>query len=574
MKIFKLKLKHLLFVILLMSIEMLWSQEITTPPQHSNLRAMAEWEEVQALTIAWTDFPVILKQIVAAGRLETQVIILTEDPVETQNYLMAANSGGPAFTDMNNVTLLEGPLNTIWIRDYAANPVYGNEVDSLFMVDWMYNRPRPDDDTSPLLFADLLGLDLYGTSESPYDLRYTGGNYMSDGFGTAFASELIQDENDGTGGFDIFYPTHSTSEIDGIMQDFMGINTYIKMPTLPYDGIHHIDMHMKLVNEETLLVGEYPQGVADGPQINANIEYVLSNFNSKFATPYNVVRIPMPNSTSGLYPDNGGSYRTYSNAVFVNNTILFPTYREQYDTIAYRIWGEICPGYTLVGIDCDNNGSNIIAQSGAIHCITHTIGVEDPLLISHQPLDDTYDDIYPYPVSAYMNHRSEISNAKLYWKTSIQTDFIVAEMSASGSNNWTALIPAQQVGTTIQYYVEGESTSGKILTRPMPAPAAFWSFEVLGEPTYSSELQAVTFGKVFPNPAGAITCIEINSIRPVTGTIVLMDMLGRKVQDIYSGHFSSGLSKYFFDASHMTAGVYHLTVSSEKGKATIPVMVK
>ena len=39
----------------------------------------------------------------------------------------------------------------------------------------------------------------------------------------------------------------------------MGINRYITMPTLPYDGIHHIDMHMKLLDEETLLVGEYPR---------------------------------------------------------------------------------------------------------------------------------------------------------------------------------------------------------------------------------------------------------------------------------------------------------------------------
>lgn len=36
----------------------------------------------------------------------------------------------------------------------------------------------------------------------------------------------------------------------------MGIERYIKMQTLPYDGIHHIDMHMKLLDEETLLVGQ------------------------------------------------------------------------------------------------------------------------------------------------------------------------------------------------------------------------------------------------------------------------------------------------------------------------------
>ena len=41
-------------------------------------------------------------------------------------------------------------------------------------------------------------------------------------------------------------------------------------------------MHMKLLNEETLLVGEYPTGIADGPQIEANIQYVLANFQNTF----------------------------------------------------------------------------------------------------------------------------------------------------------------------------------------------------------------------------------------------------------------------------------------------------
>ena len=52
----------------------------------------------------------------------------------------------------------------------------------------------------------------------------------------------------------------------------MGISTYIKMETLPYDQIHHIDMHMKLLDEETILVGEYPEGKLMVPQIEANIE--------------------------------------------------------------------------------------------------------------------------------------------------------------------------------------------------------------------------------------------------------------------------------------------------------------
>jgi agmatine deiminase len=188
---------------------------------------------------------------------------------------------------------------------------------------------------------------------------------MVDGFGTAFASELILEENDGTG---YGISSHNENAVDAIMSDFMGIDRYIKMPTLPYDGIHHIDMHMKLLDEETLLVGEYPQGVADGPQIESNLNYVLNNFNSVFGTDYKVIRVPMP-PEGGQYPNQNGDYRTYTNSVFVNNTILVPIYEEQWDTTALRIYREALPGYEVVGIDCNE----IITASGAIHCITKAV---------------------------------------------------------------------------------------------------------------------------------------------------------------------------------------------------------
>ena len=142
----------------------------TTPPNFSNLRAMAEWEEVQALTIAWTSFPAILKQIVAAASLETQVIILSDDVQGTEDYLLSSNTGGAAFTSLNNITIVDANYDSIWLRDYAANPVYGNEVDSLILVDWLYNRNRPNDNSSPSYVADQLILEFYVTSDPPYDL--------------------------------------------------------------------------------------------------------------------------------------------------------------------------------------------------------------------------------------------------------------------------------------------------------------------------------------------------------------------------------------------------------------------
>ncbi|MFN9906272.1 MAG: hypothetical protein ACK56F_09135, partial [bacterium] len=88
---------------------------------------------------------------------------------------------------------------------------------------------------------------------------------------------------------------------------------------------------MKLLDEETLLWAQYPNGIADGPQIEANLAYVLDNFNSVFGTPYKMVRIVAPpdysSNGTAIYPNNSSAdYRTYSNSVFVNKTVLLPVY--------------------------------------------------------------------------------------------------------------------------------------------------------------------------------------------------------------------------------------------------------
>ncbi len=550
------------------------SDVFTAPPDYNNLRTMAEWEEIQALAISWKSYPSLLKQIVAAAKPVVQVVILAANPSEVETYLLSNNNGGPALSDLENVNIVQGNTNSIWIRDYAPNSVYANEVDQLFLVDWMYNRPRPLDDIASQLLADHVGLELYATTLAPYHAMNTGGNFMTDGFGTAFASQLVLNENDGNGDYSLNYPQHSEEEIDQIHQAFMGIERYIKMPELPYDGIHHIDMHMKLLDEETLLVGEYPEGIADGPQINANIAYILSQYTSKWGTPYKIIRIPMPPDNYGHYPDNQGSYLTYTNGVFVNNRILIPTYRTEYDTTAMRIWQQSCPGYEIVGIDCDNFGSNIIAQGGAIHCITHEIGVEQPLLISHQPLTDTYETTQDYNVTAYMNHTTGISQAHLYWRESGQSSFEEEVMTTMNGWDWTGYIPAHVAGSRLEYYVVGEAQNGKIQKRPITAPDGYWSFRVLDDLLLAEELAQPMLNRLYPNPAAEITCVELNLTRPGEGRLFITDMTGREVVEIHRGKFTSGTSSYFFNASQMRAGVYTVVLLSNDRMDTLPLMVK
>jgi agmatine/peptidylarginine deiminase len=545
---------------------------IETPPPFENLRTMAEWEEIQALTITWQGFPSILKQITRAAIAETEVIIFSENPSSTESYLMGNSAGGP-LPSMENVRIVDAESNSIWIRDYGANTVYGNRVDTLTLVDWIYNRPRPDDDVIPDVLAGELGLEVYTTTSAPNDLVHTGGNFMSDGQGTGFSSDLVLEENGPFGDFNV--TVKDEDEVDAIMQAYQGIGPYVKMPALPYDIINHIDMHMKLLDEKTLLVGFYPDGIADGPQINANIDYVVNNFLNHFGEEFDIVRIPMPDSPSGLWPDDNpaGYYRTYTNGVFVNKTFIYPSYREEYDTTAARIYEEMLPGYELVPIDCDDNGSAIIALAGAIHCITHSVGVNDPLLIVHNSLADTEDDINPYEVMATVEHRSGIASSTLHWRLEGDTEFNEVEMTAGEGVEWLADIPAQEVGSIIEYYVSAVAENGKTQKRPIVAPDGFWSFEVLGNLTSVKTENLIKLSHVYPNPATDLVSIPINSSRQLDVRVYLTDVTGKVVKEIHKGSLAGDRRLSVF-VNDLAPGVYTVVADGDFGRTTTPLLVQ
>lgn len=551
------------------------SRGIETPPPYDNLRNMAEWEEVQSLNISWTGYPDILKQIVQHAMDEVEVIILSENVSSTQSYLEDSGTGLGAITDFSNITILDAEYDSVWSRDYSGNAVYGNEVDDLIMVDWIYNRPnRPDDDASPEYIADHLGLDLYCMTEAPADLVNTGGNWMTNGFGQGFSSMLVLNENEPGNEYDVTAKTEE--EIDDLVEEWLGVTEYVKMEPLPFDNINHIDMHMKLIDEQTLFVGQFPEGVSDGPQIQANMEYVLSNFTNKWGEPYKIVWLPMPPTTNGDYPNgswNGPAYRTYTNSVFVNNTIIVPTYREEYDTTAMRIYEENLPGYNIVGIDCDDQPEPIIFASGAIHCITHSVGVEDPLLISHNSLPDT-ESTEDYLVNAYMNHRTGVTAGTMYWRLQGESDYQMVAMTNVGDNEWEAHIPGQPVGSTIEYYVHGEATNGKTQNRPMPAPEGYWEFDVVDELVNIEELQEVGMDAIYPNPCSSMTVIPLKSKLNGQVEITIIDVLGNQVMDVYAGQLAAGEKKFFFDAARLSAGTYVVQVRANDSIASQKIVVQ
>jgi agmatine/peptidylarginine deiminase len=520
-------------------------------PPLSPVRGMAEWEELDGLIITWTSFLSILRQVVDYSQEEGIVYIICSDSNSVKNYLQAGN------VPLYNIEYLITPFNSIWVRDYGPWTAYTNDADTMNIIDWIYNRPRPLDDITPEFFANHIGAPIYQTTTPPYDLTHTGGNLMVDGHGTAFSSKLILNEN----------PSKTEAQIDTIMKKFIGTDRYIKMDNLPYDGIHHIDMHMKLLDEETLLVGEYPPGVADGPQIEANLQYVLNNFQTCFGRQYKVVRIPMP-PENGMYPPQG-DYRTYTNSIIINKTVIIPTYEYQYDTTAFRIYREAMPGYNIVGI----NSNAIIPSLGAIHCIVKEVGVSEPVWISHAKMDSVVYDEDSIAVSAVIKTKSGVENAFVYWTIDTTLGFNSLQMQFVNGDSAVGYIPQQIDGTEIFYYVSATSNSGRTVAKPLVAPNGIYNFVVENSVTLIAEeiyLEKFYLSENYPNPFNPTTKIKFTVpsgviLSPAVGgsnsaknlvTLKVYDVLGNEVATLVNGYKPAGEYEVEFDATGFTSGVY------------------
>lgn len=428
------------------------------PPQ--NVRTMGEWEEVEGLVIAWDDDYIdILTQIVRYAVEECLVYIIAPDFSSLSIHLAVAQ------IPTENLRFIYSGFNSVWIRDYGPWTVYLDKVNQRGISDYLYNRPnRTLDDQIPYEVADYIGSPLYNADENPYSWTHTGGNFLRDGVNSAYSSDLVLRENSGKTGI----------EIAEYARLFFGIEDYRILSRLNFDTIHHLDMHMRTLDEETIAIGEYPPGVADGPVIEANLSHLRNHYRTPYGKPYRILRLPMP-PQGGLFPPFA-DYRTYTNSVFINKTILVPVYNAPSDEVALQLYRDYFPGYRVEGINCNE----IIDELGALHCITKLIGVKRPLWIAHPRLRDVYGIQNSYPVDAWVYHETGITNATLYYRTTPEATFLPVPMTRNLDDPalWQAAIPGTLPGTEVQYYIEAFANNGKRQVRPLPAPIGYYHFQV------------------------------------------------------------------------------------------------
>lgn len=415
-----------------------------TAPPLGPARNPAEWEPMTGAIIRWPlGIPVSLVKEMSED-IEVWTIV-----ADSSQQAQATSTYQSAGVNMANVFFILAPTNSMWTRDYGPWFIFDKQGNQ-GIVDHIYNRPRPLDDSIPGIIGNLWGIPVYGM-----DLKHTGGNHMSDGLGISMSSRLVYDEN----------PAKTPAQVDSIMKAYLG-NDYTVLGYVETSGIHHIDCWAKFLDPTTILVKQVSPGHPSYDSLNRRAEF-LSTQISAWERPYTIKRIYCPSGTA------------YTNSIILNDKVFVPLFSNTYDTTAMRVYREAMPGYEILGF----YGSWY--EDDAIHC--RIMGVTDRymLFLNHIPLFDTEICNEDYLISVEIKDHSGMGllpeSLLVYYRTETSPYHTVDLQSTLNPDSFFAYIPAQPPGTVVSYYIKAADSSGRVVTHPPIGDPGAHTFSILGD---------------------------------------------------------------------------------------------
>lgn len=420
-----------------------------TDPPVAPVRNVAEFDQMQAVLVRYPfGIPISLVKEMAD---DCEVITIVNNPTEKETVLTQYENNG---VNTDNCSFIYAASDSYWTRDYGPWYVFdGNKQPGI--VNFPYNRPRPNDDDIPIEMAEYLDIDLYGMN-----LEHTGGNYMTDGMGKSSSTDLLLEEN----------PTLSQEDIDSLVFYYLGIENYYLRPDPLDDYIKHIDCWGKFLSPGKVIIGQVPESDYRYEDYEAAANF-FKNTISAFGKPYEVFRVMTP----------GGSPTTaYTNSLILNNKVFVPISGSSWDDEGLAAYEEAMPGYEIIGI-MYNGWQN----TDALHCRTKGVADLGMLYIDHVPLLGTVGLQDSYEITAdfiaYSGEDVYEDSAFIYYSVN-DGDYMASVMTNQGNDNWTGVITDLSPGDQVDYYLYAADESGRHATHPYigaPDPHEFNVFGVL-----------------------------------------------------------------------------------------------
>lgn len=539
-------MKHLLIAVIFYFAVTLYSQP--QPP----VRMVAEWEPASGTLIRW---PLgIPSELVYELASDDSLYVLVAD---TNSQNSAANTFSSWNVNMDHVVFIQAPTNSHWTRDWGPVSIFdGNGewgiVDFIFEgYPWVPPLRWQLDNAVNSLLAGFFSAPLY---QMP--VYFTGGNVMTDGYGSAFSTRQMIDENQ---------PIATPAQFFAIVESYTGVTNYQIVSNFESYGIQHIDCVAKLLNEETVLIKRLPSWHPDYDRVET-IAAEFAAMETCFGRPYKIVRID-----SASY--SGNHTAAYTNSLILNNKVLVPLFGVDTDAEALQVYELAMPGYDVIGFYW-----NAWYSYDALHCRTMGIFDRHMLRIAHRPLDsempDDEDLLIAAEIRAHSNEPLIDDEVRVFWKTD-DTEWQSIVMSPTGSDSLSAVIPMQEPDTIVHYYIQAADESGRTETLPRTAPYAYYSFTIITETIVQQNTLRPVISSLrnYPNPFNPQTTIEMELDQNSDIVIELFNTKGQKLSLLYSGHFPAGRNYYVWNGEKYPSGLYLIRVRAGSFTKTARMML-
>ncbi len=248
------------------------------------------------------------------------------------------------------------PTDTMWIRDYAPI-ILRYEDDSVMMVDTKYQtrimrEERVKDEIMGVHLARMMDLPLRSVP-----LLVEGGNMASNGDGLVATSMKTMMVNSMSG--------FKRDQLQPMFEDYLGVRSVVALDALKDESTGHVDMFMTFLGKSLAVVAEsnLPGDTENKALLDNNVR-LLTNFNTS-AGPIKVTRIPLP-------PKWGDDYRSFTNVIMANGTLLMPSFSDvdkELEDKAAAVYRALLPNWTIKRINCDT----LVREGGQLHCISYNI---------------------------------------------------------------------------------------------------------------------------------------------------------------------------------------------------------
>ncbi len=458
------------------------------------------------------------------------------DSAEIRTYLRSQG------VQDENVYLIPGWTETLWIRDYGPFSGYNlqNILPTRYFIDAGYSAyNRPKDDSIPAQLGNLWGIPV-----TNIPLQFEGGNVLFDGTGRGWGSTRIFEQN----------PGYSQAQVKEMLEEYFGLEDFMFLQKLTNSGggqWAHVDMYMKILDSETIMISQYPDYLPDYFLIES-FALTLANMTNFDGVPYRIVRIPAPPKANGTWATTqNDEMRTYTNSIIMNDVIVVPSYNlPEYDTIAKHIYQENMPGYRIEMVDA----TVLTPLYGALHCITKEITKPEYLRIRHQRITGELTYTNPYMViDARIDCNLTADSTFVYYKFNSQPGFSRTPMSP-GCPYYVGVINGIQPDDTVHYYIY-TARNGDEVVLPPPAPESVFTFWFNQSVMVNEAISATNKLQVYPNPGeGSFSVVNPYSDNNIK--MIISDLSGKKIIQKAIG---KGVNYMNFE-DKLVSGIYLITI--------------